>query len=196
VIAVKGHAQLGERSLDERRLQDDAGQSDVARGLQIDMVERRRQVISAVARTKLSKGFRVGDGKFLVRAKSQHGIANFLRLRHSHASRADPGNHADDAIVARSAINGVDHIAQRLADPLASAAPMACSARPRVRLLEIGFENGLGWNFSLHADHRHHHDDHSDQLRSAQLGWRGKRTIAGFFFPLEGYAWNMLDSCS
>ena len=70
VIAVESQAQLGERSLNESRLQDDARQSDVARRLQIDVVKRRRQVVSAVARTKLPKSFRVGDRKFFVRAKS------------------------------------------------------------------------------------------------------------------------------
>ena len=105
---------MEKRPLDERRLQEDARQSDVARGLQIDMVKRRRQVIGAIARTKLAKSFRVGDGKFLVGAKSLDRIANFLRLRHSQRRRADPGNHADYAIVARSAIDGVDHVAQRL----------------------------------------------------------------------------------
>src|SRR5271157_2602317 len=96
VIAVKGHAQLGERPLDKWRLHDDARQSDVARGLQIDMVKGRCQVVSAVARTKLTKSFRVGDSKFLVRAKSLDSIAYFLGLRHSHRSCANPGNHADD----------------------------------------------------------------------------------------------------
>src|SRR5437660_11416325 len=102
VIAVKGHAQLGERPLDEWRLHDDACKSHVARGLKIDLVKRCRQIISAIARTKLTKSFRVGDGKLLVRAKSLDSIANLLRLRHSHRSRADLGNHADDAIVTRS----------------------------------------------------------------------------------------------
>src|SRR6202022_3524555 len=89
VIAVKGYAQLGERSLDKWRLHDDAGQSDVARRLQIDLVKRRRQVVSAVAGTKLSKSFRVRDRKFLVPAEPLDSIANLLGLRHSHRSGAD-----------------------------------------------------------------------------------------------------------
>ena len=167
MIAVKSHAQLGERPLDEWRFHDDARQSDVARGLQIDMVKRCRQVVSAVARTKLTKSLRVRDRKFLVRAKSQDGIANFLGLRHSHASRADPGNHADDAIVARSPIDGVHHVAQRLSINQHQLRRWRVRHVLHERLLEIGFENGLGWNFPLHADHRHHHDDHSDQAQSA-----------------------------
>src|SRR6266446_10546383 len=94
VIAMKGHAQLGERPFDKRRLHDDARQSDVARGLQIDLIKRRRQIVTAVARPKLTESFRVGDRKFLVRAKSLDSIANLLGLRHSHRSRADLSNHA------------------------------------------------------------------------------------------------------
>src|ERR1700693_5173751 len=108
---MKGHAQLGERPLDEWRLHDDARQSDVARRLHIDLVKSRRQIVSAVARTKFTKSLRVGDREFLVRAKSLDRIANFLGLRHSHRSRADPSNHADDAIVAGSAVDGVRHVA-------------------------------------------------------------------------------------
>src|SRR6266404_1013686 len=111
VIAMKGHAQLGERPLDEWRLHDDACKSHVARGLNIDLIKRRSQIISAVARTKLAKSLRVGDREFLVRAKSLDSIANLLGLRHSHRSRANPRNHSDDAIVAGSAINRVHHVA-------------------------------------------------------------------------------------
>src|SRR6266403_4248361 len=114
VIAMKGHAEFGERPLDEWRLHDDARKSDVARGLQIDLIKRRRQIVSAIAGTKLAKSFRIGDRKFLVRAKSLDSIANLLGLRHSHRSRADLGNHADDAIVTRSTIDLVHHIAQLL----------------------------------------------------------------------------------
>src|SRR6266481_5895516 len=86
VIAMKSHAQLGERSLDEWRLHDDPRQSDVARGLQIDRIKRCRQVIGAITGTKLAESFRVGDGKFLVRAKSLDSIADLLGLCHAHRS--------------------------------------------------------------------------------------------------------------
>ncbi len=131
------------------------------------MVKRRRQVVSAVARTKLAKSFRVGDGKFLVRAKSLDSVAQFLGLRHSYRSRTDFGNHADDAIVGRSPIDRVYHVAQRLF----LGQQQLCCRRLwhifQVRLFEIGFENSLGWNFAFRADHSHHHDDHSDQPQSA-----------------------------
>src|SRR5260370_39528194 len=102
VIAVKSQAQLRKGSLDEWRFQDDAGQSYVTRRLQIDLVKRRRQEVSAAAGTKLAKSFRIRDRKFLVCAKSLDGIANFLGLRHSHRSGANFRNHANDAIVTRS----------------------------------------------------------------------------------------------
>src|ERR1700674_2535927 len=111
---MKGHAQFGERSLDEWRLHDDARQSDVARGLHIDLVKRGRQIVSTITGTKLAESFRVSDRKFLVRAKSLHSIANFLSLCHPHWSGTDLGNHSDDAIVTRSAIDRIHHIAQRL----------------------------------------------------------------------------------
>src|SRR5258708_14165211 len=111
---MKGHAQLGERSLDEWRLHDDARQSDIARRLQIDLIKRRRQIISAIARTKLTESLRVGDGKFLVSAKSLDRVTNLLSLRHSHRSRADFGNHAADAIVTRSTADGSHHGAHLL----------------------------------------------------------------------------------
>jgi hypothetical protein len=79
-----------------------------------------------------------------------------------------PGNHADDAIVTGSAIDGVHDIAQRLL-------PFGQQQlrRRRVghvfqeRLLEISFEDCLGGNFALRADHGYQHDDHSDQPQSA-----------------------------
>src|SRR6202035_458121 len=114
MIAVKSHAELGKCALDERRFHDDACQPDVSRGLQVNMVKRRRHVIRAVAWTKLAESFRIRYSELLMGSKSLHRIANLLNLRHSHRSCADFGNHADDSIVDRSAINGVDHVAQRL----------------------------------------------------------------------------------
>src|ERR1035438_10261903 len=111
VIAMKGYPEFRQSSFHKWRFHDDAGEANVARGLQIDMVKRRRQIVSAIARPKLAESFRVGDRKFPVRAKSLDGIANFLGLRHSHRSRANPGNHADDAIVTCSAIKRVHHVA-------------------------------------------------------------------------------------
>jgi len=167
---MKGHAQLGERPLDERRLHDDARQSDVARRLHIDLVKSGRQIVSAVARTKFTESLRVGDREFLVRAKSLDRIANFLGLRHTHRSRADLGNHADDAIVAGSAVDGVHHVAQCLFFRQHQARCRRVRRVLQERLLEIRFENGLGRNFPLRADHSHQHDDHCDQPQSAQDG--------------------------
>src|ERR1017187_5123284 len=104
---MKGHAELRQSPFHEWRFHNDARQSDIARGLQIDVVEGCGKIVRAVARTKLTKSFRIRDGKFLVCAKSLDSIANLLGLGHAHRSRADLGNHADDAIVTRSAIDGI-----------------------------------------------------------------------------------------
>jgi hypothetical protein len=80
VIAVKCHAQLRERALDEGRLQNDASEADIARRLQIDLVKRRRQIIRTIAGTELAEGFGVSDREFLVRAKSLYRVADLLHL--------------------------------------------------------------------------------------------------------------------
>src|ERR1035441_584022 len=105
------------------------------------MVEGGGEIVSAVARTKLTKSFRIRDGKFLVCAKSLDSIANLLGLGHAHRSRADLGNHADDAIITRSAIDGIHHIAQRLLFGDRKLRRWRLRHVLHKRLLEISFEN-------------------------------------------------------
>src|ERR1700721_4681841 len=128
----------------------------------VDVSERRRQVISAIAGTEFSKSLRVGDRKFLVRAESLDRIANLLRLRHPHRRRSNLCDDADNAVVARATVDGVHHIAQR------SLFGEHQARRRRVRdildesLLEVVFENCLRGYAPLLAYHSYHYDYRPD----------------------------------
>src|SRR5258708_31518555 len=94
MVAVKPHAQLGKRALDERRLHYDSRETDIPGRLQINLVKGCRKVIGAIAGTKLSEGLGISDRKLLVCAEALHRSANLLHLGHPQRRRTDLAYHA------------------------------------------------------------------------------------------------------
>ena len=71
--------QLVERAAEKGALGDEAGEADVARGLDVDLVEGGGEVVAAVAGTELPEGLREGHRGLLLRAEGEDGVPELLR---------------------------------------------------------------------------------------------------------------------
>ena len=81
MIHARNETEFVERPANERALEHQPGQPHVAGGLQVNLIERARQVVRAVAAGAFAERFGIRDGGLAAVAKCRHRIANLLNLR-------------------------------------------------------------------------------------------------------------------
>src|ERR1039458_10549717 len=101
MIHAGNETEFVERPRDKWGLRHQSRQADVTRRLQAYLVERRREVVRAVALAALAEGLRIGDGWLALAAKCDDGIADFLDLRGAQSRFAHARNQSDHTIVRR-----------------------------------------------------------------------------------------------
>ncbi len=111
-VAARQDAQLVEKAARQRRLQEQAGQAQGARGLQLDPLERAGQIVAAVARAELAEAVGVGHGQLALGAKPGHGVAQLLQLGKARSLAVQAHQESRDARVGARPIERQDHVGQ------------------------------------------------------------------------------------
>ena len=142
--SARDEAEFVERAAKERGFGHQAGETNFARGLEINLVERGGEVIRAVGLLAFAERLGVGDGGFAGVAEGDDGVANLLDVGQRQAGFPDTRDQADNAVVGGGALQGFDQVEHRR---------RAARDDPRHRIVrhvfdetmfEISFENHLG----------------------------------------------------
>jgi hypothetical protein len=133
-----------EGAAEEPGLGEQAGQADVAGGLQPDLVEGGGEVVALVAGVELAEGLGEGDREFAGGAEGGDGVAQLLGRGHAGAGAADAGDQADDAVVAGGALEGGDDVGQAGVAAAEQLADRVAAGAVGERSLEVELEDRPG----------------------------------------------------
>ena len=75
MVAMKACAQLGQRPFNKRTLQHQPRKPYIPRGLKIDLIKSRREIVRVIPRPKLAERLCESYCRLFVRSKPRHGIA-------------------------------------------------------------------------------------------------------------------------
>jgi hypothetical protein len=110
---LRAHLVVFEDLAEERHLGDQAGEAEIARRLQPDLVERGGEIIGLGTGAEFAEALGKGDGELVRRPERLHRIAQFLCLPVAKgARRAKLGDQALDPLVAAGASQCLDDLQQ------------------------------------------------------------------------------------
>src|SRR6185312_5481234 len=112
MIEARLDAELVERAAEERRLDAQADQPDLAEGLQPQLVEGRAQVIGARAGAELAEAVGITESELALGAKGGDGVAQLLDLRRAGLACAEARHQPLDAWIVAGALERVEHVAE------------------------------------------------------------------------------------
>src|SRR5262245_23932805 len=90
MVQTRHEIELVERATQEGCLGNEAGQTHIARGLQVNRVKGRGQIVGAIAGVEFAKGGSIGYGSLALVSKRQDRVTDLLDLRQPEARGADP----------------------------------------------------------------------------------------------------------
>src|SRR6185437_15759740 len=134
-------AELVERAAEERHLDAQAHQPDLAEGLQPQLVEGRAQVIRAGARAELAEAVGIAEGELALGSEGADGVTQLLDLRGADLALAEACHQPFDARIVAGALQRVEHVAEIALLAQEDALDTAVGRRLGQRLSEIEHED-------------------------------------------------------